>query len=431
MAQFRKDTHQYLGDGRTIFEVVMLADQYGNLVGPANPSGAAIDAFGRSRTSTPYTLFDSFHRYQDNGKISQANTATANSTHNANAGLIEMNVDTTNGAYIYRESSRVFSYQPGKSLQTLQSFTMAPKKTGLRQRIGLFGVQNGVYLEQSDEIYFVIRSYSSGGVVNTRIPQSQWNTDKMDGTGPSLKTLDMTKSQIFTTDIEWLGVGTVRVGFVIDGQFIICHKFHHANISVGTYMTTANLPVRAELENTAGTASNSTMQIICTSIISEGGYEPRGRARTAGQAANTSYTLTTAGVWYPVVSLRLKSGRLDGVVLPKNFALLGLTGNGSRLRYKITAGAAITSGTWVDAGSDSSVEYNITGTAMTGGNDLTSGFQAINNQGSVALSTTGDYFRYQLERNSFTSTAATFTLAVQGAGAADTCIGSIDWEETT
>jgi len=58
MAQFRKDTYQYLPDGKTIFETVMLADQYGNIVGAANPSGMAVDAFGRARTSAPLTLFE-------------------------------------------------------------------------------------------------------------------------------------------------------------------------------------------------------------------------------------------------------------------------------------------------------------------------------------------------------------------------------------
>ena len=120
MAQFRKDTHQYLGDGKTIFETVMLADQYGNLVGAANPAGTAVDAFGRARASQPYTLFDSYHRYGDNGKISSANSATgATMSHNANGGFVECTLDTTSGAYIYRESSRVFAYQPGKSLQIM------------------------------------------------------------------------------------------------------------------------------------------------------------------------------------------------------------------------------------------------------------------------------------------------------------------------
>jgi hypothetical protein len=90
MAQFRKDTHQYLPDGKTIFEVVMLSDQFGNLVGPANPSGMAVDGFGRARTSSPFTLFDSYHRYRDNGKVNAANSAGGTYLFNSNTSSISI-----------------------------------------------------------------------------------------------------------------------------------------------------------------------------------------------------------------------------------------------------------------------------------------------------------------------------------------------------
>jgi len=236
MAQFRKDTHQYLNDGQTIYEVVMLADQYGNLVGPANPSGVAVDAFGRARTSTPFTLFDSSHRYEDNGEWVTSNTASSTYGHNANAGLIELTVDTTADAEIIRETKKVFSYQPGKSLNNLNTFVFNSAKENLRQRVGYFGAQNGIYLELDDStLSFVERSYVTGSIAETRVAQSSWNVDKLDGTGPSLLTLDISKAQIFWMDIEWLGLGTVRCGFVINGQLILCHSFHHANLITSTY----------------------------------------------------------------------------------------------------------------------------------------------------------------------------------------------------
>ena len=108
MAQFRKDTHQYLVDGKTIFEVVMLADQYGNLVGPSNPTGVAVDAFGRSRMSTPLTLFDSSHRYKDNGLWNTSNTSTATYSFNASAGLIELKLDTTSSAELLEKLRKSF-----------------------------------------------------------------------------------------------------------------------------------------------------------------------------------------------------------------------------------------------------------------------------------------------------------------------------------
>lgn len=434
MAQYRIDKHEYLKPDTTIFEVMMLADQYGNMVGPANPSGMAVDAFGRARQSLPLTLFDSFHRYQDNGKISTANTSGGTFAWSANTASIDMTVSAASGASVKRETSRVFAYQPGKSLQILQTFVMNPVKTNLRQRIGYFGEENGFYLEKSDGVFLCKRSKVTGAVQDTRVPQAQWNIDPLDGTGPSRLTLNLDAPQILFTDIEWLGVGSVRMGFVIDGQLIHCHSFHHANLAsapLGAYMQTACLPLRAEIENTGTAASSSVMKIICSSVISEGGYELRGRQFTVGQAANTAYTMSTAGTWYPVVALRLKSTRLDGLVVPRALSLLGLTGNGTRIKWSLVQNATVTGGTWVEADPESCVEYNITATGMSGGRYLKSGFQAVNNQGSVALQAMGADFQVQLERNSFTSTPFNLVLAVQGAGAGDTCVGGIDWEEVT
>ena len=435
MAQFRKDTHQFLSDGKTIFETVMIADQYGNLVGAANPSGMAVDAFGRARVSSPVTLFDSFHRYQDNGKINTANSATgASTTHDTNSSIVSLNVDTTSGSFVKRESSRVFAYQPGKSLQILQTYILSPAKANLRQRYGYFNEDNGVFIQlNGTELSFVVRSKSTGSVVENKVTQANWNMDKLDGTGPSRLTLDISKAQIQFIDIEWLGLGTVRVGFVINGQFIHCHSFHHANFITNTYMTTGCLPVRAEIENTGTTASSSTLQIVCTSVLSEGGYELRGRPRTTGNGVLTAdlRTLATAGTFYPLQSIRLKSDRLDAIVIPKNVSILG-TSNTTRYKWKIVTGATINGATWTSAGSDSNVEYNAnTAATMTGGTDLLSGFFTVSNQSAPDISLDSGFFKYQLERNSFTSTPFTFTLAIAGASNSDTAIGSIDWEEVT
>jgi hypothetical protein len=433
MAQYRKDTHQYLPQEKTLFEVVMLADQYGNLVGPANPSGTSVDAFGRARVSQPLTLFDSFNRYQDNGKFNNANSAVGSTvTYDTNASTVSLNITNSANSYVYRESSKVFAYLPGKSLQILNTFCMAPAQTGLRQRIGYFGSQNGVYLELNDStVNFVIRSFSSGVLVEERVPQSAWNMDTLDGTGPSQLTLDLLKTQIFWSDIEWLGVGTVRCGFVINGQFIHCHSFHHANLISNAYMTTACLPVRMEIENINSMANNASMNVICTTVLSEGGYELRGRNRTAGHLPNSSYTMATAGVFYPVVSIKLKAERADSIVLPKNISLLGLTGNGTRIAYKLIENANVGNGTWVSAGTDSAVLYNITANSIVGGTELDQGYLYVAQQSSAGLSLYDDLFRLQLNRNSFANTNSTFTLAVAGAGSNDTCIGAINWMELT
>ncbi len=435
MAQFRTDTSRYLPNCNTIFEVVMLSDPYGNRIGPANPSGMAVDAFGRARVTTPLTLFDSSHRYRDNGLWSTSNTAGTSYAFNQNEGLVNLNVKTGANQEIIRETTKVFSYQPGKSLQIMNTFVMQPAKTGLRQRVGYFGANNGIYLEQSNsDIYFVERSWNTGALVETRVPQSNWNIDTLLGnvnSSPSHRTLDLTKAQILFSDIEWLGVGTVRCGFVIDGQLIHCHSFHHANFLTSTYISTATLPVRYEIKNTGVTSSNSVLKQICTSVISEGGYELRGAQQAIETAIGAPRDLTTIGTYYPVISLRLKAtpNRLDAIVILSALSILGITNN-SNYNWKVITGGTTTGGTWTSAGSDSAIEYNLTGTSFAGGRTMASGFLNGSAQGSAPTDILKEaLFKFQLERNGLTSTPFELTLVAATDNAGADIYASMDWEE--
>jgi hypothetical protein len=406
------------------------------IIGDGVPSSYAYDAFGRIRVSNPYTLFDSNNRYADNGKFATATTGTATATFNANEGLIDLDVGTASGDEVLRESYVVFAYQPGKSLLIMNSFTFDTAKTNLRQRVGYFGSDNGFYLEQNDStISLVKRSKVTGSVVNTEVTQANFNTDKLDGTGPSGFTLDLTTSQLMFMDMEWLGAGSVRLGFVIEGQFIIAHRFDWANQSTntGTYITTASLPIRYEITNTGTVASASQLKQICSTVISEGGYEMNGLQGVAGTPINSAYTLTTAGVFYPLVSIRLKSARLDAVALMSAMSTIG-TGNNIYYNWKITRGGSITGGTWVSGGTDSAVEYNITGTAFTstGSVDLASGYNVSSNQGGGSTDLLKEaLFRFQLRRDSFTSTPEILTVLLATDTSGNDGYASMDWEEVT
>ena len=97
--------------------------------------------------SLPFTLFDASNRYQDNGKFATANTAGGTYGFVSNTASVNLTVNTASGASVYRESYRVFAYQPGKSLQILNSFVMNPAKANLRQRIGYFTANNGFFVD--------------------------------------------------------------------------------------------------------------------------------------------------------------------------------------------------------------------------------------------------------------------------------------------
>jgi hypothetical protein len=388
-----------------------------------------IDAFGRLRVSNPFTLFDSSHRFADNGLWSTSTATSGTSTFNTNQGLIDLSVTSASGSEVIRETIKVFSYQPGKSLLVLNTFVMNAAKTGLRQRIGYYGAANGYYLQQNNStVSFVERTSVSGSLVENIINQSSWNVDKLDGTGASGVTLDLTKAQILFMDLEWLGVGTVRIGFVIDGNFYVCHKFNHANLISSTYITTASLPIRYEITNTGATSGASTLKQICSTVLSEGGYELRGSQQAVGVPITTPKTLATAGTFYPVVSIRLKSTRLDGIAVATALSVIGNTA--ANFNWQVISAGTTTGGTWVSAGANSSVEYNITGTSFTGGRIIASGYFTATASTSVSV----DILRAallstQLERNGLTSTPFEFTLTLAAGTNNETVFGSMDWEE--
>jgi hypothetical protein len=392
----------------------------------------AQDAFGRLRVSEPFTLFDSSHRFDDND-LWATDAVNGTATFNANQGLVDLSVSLSTASNVFRETIKTFAYQPGKSLLVLNTFVFNPATAGLVQNVGYFGNENGFYLQLSNTtLRFVKRSLVTGIVAETYINQADWNGDKLDGTGPSGLTLDITKAQILWMDMEWLGVGSVRMGFVINGQFILCHTFQHANIIASTYITTASLPIRYEIINLGFGVGTATLKQICSTVLSEGGYELRGKQQSIGTAITTPMTFAVAGTYYPVVGIRLKSTRLDAIVIATAVSLIGL-GNGKNYQWRVINGnVSISGGSWVTAGADSAVEYNLTGTSATGGRILASGYVNSSNQGSPSINILkAALFANQLERNTFTSTPyeLVIEMAIDVTGGLSGAYASIDWEE--
>jgi hypothetical protein len=389
---------------------------------------ASIDAFGRMRVSNPYTLFDGGLRYGDDAfKWNQVDTGSVTSSFLPNESSILMNA--TGAGSAVRQTKQVFSYQPGKSLLTMLTFVMNTPTAGVTQRAGYFGAQNGVYFEiDGTDINLVIRKYTAGSVDSTseKIPRSSWNGDRLDGQGGQSNisgvTLDVTKAQIFWSDIEWLGVGSVRCGFVINGQFVVAHIFHHANILDRVYMTTASLPLRYELISTGPAAS---MRAICSTVISEGGYANRSQSRAIGTALTGKDLSNT--VYRPLVCLRLKSANIDAIVVPTAFDVYGL--QQAAFVYRIILNPTLTNADWTSAGTNSTVEYDISATALSGGSVIAQGiFVGSNKGGSAQVSNNEVDFSQQLGRT-IAGVSDIWCLAAIATTNNDDAVGVVNWQE--
>ena len=199
-------------------------------------------------------------------------------------------------------------------------------------------------------------------------------------------------------------------------------------------MQTACLPVRAEIENIGTTDSASEMKIICSTVISEGGFDPKGRPKVVAVPLASPKDLPTTGTFTPIISIRLKDTRPDGVVFIRALEFFGVTNNTS-YRWKVITGGTLTGASWVSAGEDSSVEYDLSATAITGGTDIKSEYLNVSSGAGAALSQIGaaDIFKYQLERNTFATTdkGIIYTLCATGASNGNDALGTIQWEEIT
>jgi len=390
--------------------------------------GSALDAFGRARFSQPYTLFDSQNRYAQNSYFDTQLTGSGASTYVANESTVDMETTTASGDKVIAQTKRSFAYQPGKSLLVLNTFVMSAAQENLRMRIGYFNTQNGVFLQRTGSTLSVVRrTYVTGVAVDTVVDQADWNGDKLNGTGDSGFTVDVTKTQIFWQDFEWLGVGSVRCGFVINGQVIICHTFQNANNLTSVYMTTAILPIRYEIENLGAIASAAKLKRICSTVASEGGYERKVALNTSARMLTQNAAISTSFV--PLVSIRLASGRTGAVVLPDGYSVLG-SGTNAEFEIVLVKNPTLTGASWV-ASSSANVEYDLSATSYTGGSIIRNGYTSSGAQVSGSVDSISDY-NWDLQIGATISgTSDIYTLAIRTLGGTHSAIGSLSFWDLT
>ena len=340
------------------------------------------DAFARLRVSNSQTVFDSKQiadnqpLFWDDQEFSGAGTS---STYNANQASTTLSVGVVAGKRV-RQTYRSFNYQTGKSQLVLLTCVLGAPTAGITRRIGQFNDNNGfMVLSTPTSLAVGIRSFTSGAAVDTIVNQAAWNVDKLDGTGTSGITIDPTKTHIAFFDYQWLGVGAVRFGFVIDGQPIYVHQFNNANNLAVVYTSTPNLPLRYEIEND-GTGVASDLVHICSTVITEGGRQDTGVIRGLNRANNTLITNNNLDL-YPLVGLRLKTAYLGSFVRYIDHQILCNT-TAEYAWYVILKPTVVgVAPTWIPV-TNSSVEYAFPAntTTVTGGIVIASGLGSDTNQ---------------------------------------------------
>ena len=388
------------------------------------------DAFGRQRVSDPQVLFegksiiDEQPLLYDDAETSGSGTSTS---HSADTASVTLAVGATTAGERVRQSKRRMAYQAGKSQLSFITFTLGAAASGITRRVGLFDDDNGIFLEQTNSgLSFVRRTSTSGSAVDNSTAQASWSEDTLDGNGDSGVTLDVTKSQILVIDYEWLGVGIVRIGFVIDGAIVYAHYMKHSNVLAGVYTSTPNYPVRYSIEND-GTGVASDIESICASVMSEGGAERTGIIRSVDRGITGLTTAADTNV-YPLCAIRLGSGGLDATARALKTEVFCTSTSDWRWALILNPTVAGTAFSF-SALTDSAVEYDVArtnATTLSGGYVLASGYGSASVQSSPPQASPTDYALGSL----IDGTSDILVLAVQNiSGAAETYFGSLTFLE--
>ena len=384
------------------------------------------DAFGRLRVGQLETLFDSKLSY---GKLpilwNEAVSANASSIHVEVDSCVNMAV-TANGAFAIRQTRQRWNYQPGKSQILLATFKM-PTAAGVTARVGLVHgdsasphtAHDGIFFEVANGVASVniIKGTESGGIVNTeKATQSQWNMDKLDGSGPSGKIADWSKAQILMIDFQWLGVGGVRFGFEVDSTMVYVHEFLHAGMVDSVYMHNGTQPARYEIRSTGGTGILSQ---ICSSVASEGGAQKTGI--TTAIDTNGSLISCAASSIQMLVAVRITAANPDVQLLIEKVYALNTAANTS-YRWVVLWNPTI-AGTpnWVaETGTPVEVWRGGVGTTMTGGTALDSGYTSRDNRQTNEITAPSVH-----PGMSIAGVPDVIALGIESIGGTSTCSGGV------
>lgn len=406
-------------------------------------SAGSVDAFGRTRISQQFTLGDYTHIYGDGPSELLTKTSGTNSSVvlNGQQAKAILTVGTGVGNFVIHQSRKYHHYSPGKSQLTYSSFNFKSPNSGTNKKIGYFDDYNGIYFQQSGDgtLQIVLRSDVSGSVQEEIIPQSSWNRDVCNGNGYEKFNLDITKTQLLFTDFQWLGVGRVRAGFVHDGTAIVAHEFHNSNNKDTAYWRNPSLPIRCELRNYNNTLNTGTMDQICSTVISEGGYPEIGfdfAARTTG------FRTITANASLPILAIKMKTG-YNGFI-NRAYNRIEQTSVVSKDQtitwelWRLTGAGAIVGGTWVSANNESATEYNINATAYSATSGymfntdfaLAGGLGAGQYQGSSTVEKPSEARQNYIAQNIDGTDSNVYAIICTNLTASNTdCLASIQWRE--
>lgn len=422
MAQWNKKTQDFLDQERSLFEVYNIADHWGN----QTDWRPQFSNNNRLKVSPYQTVFFNTFQYGKETDVwDERVVGVGTGTHSVALSNIVMEVGSTAGSKIIRQTKNVMRYVPGRSATLAFAIRLDTPQVGIRRRFGLFDDNNGAFFEDNGGTYsYVIRSNTSGIVTESRVYRDDWNGEKFDGNGYTRVVADPTKQQMISINYEWYGAGIVQFNWLMKNETIHSHTFDNSNTNDRVWCGTPFLPIRVEIENITGVAGTHYIYQGSNSLLQEGEPEKLGTLLSISNTI-TGTTMPVANTFYPIISIRLKSNNLSAVMLLRT--LQTATNDNTNIYWRLIENATNTGGTWINHPDPNSfVQYNITQTATTGGTTIMNGFVVGGSSNLVVVDEKSDL---QLGRSGIGTISDTYTIACASPNTNKTALAVLNWIE--
>lgn len=432
MAIYNKDEQSYIPANTTLHEVVMTADKFGDPIQPAS-----VDSHGILPTSNKEYYFSSTFLYSDRPDLWDTVTTGSGSIAHNPVGTVDVTV-TGAGDSVLRQTTKLVPYFPGRKVQATFAGRFDPSvQATVTQRFGLFDVNDGLFFEiDSGGLKVVIRNATD----DSRFAYTaDWNIDKLDGTGPSRKIIDPSKFQVGIIEFEWYGGGRVKFGLIIEDDLCWVHYFDNSNFLDAPFMSSSVLPLSFQAISTGG--STTISQGSSTAALL-GEIPKTGQPRFVSNDLASPITITTAGVFYRAISVRLNPLYPKAIALYSRSNVFGTDNSTYQFRVSVqdtfrdngdTVDSDPNTWTWVDV-PGSILQYSIPASVALPERVVdTSGiaFEGSLFDGKIGPSETGvslDSFIGQLGRK-VDNTSDIWTVSVAAAGSNKSAFGKIYWTE--
>ena len=422
MAQWNKNEQDYLNQERSLFEVFNIADHWGN----QTDWRPQFSNNNRLKVAPYQTVFFNTFQYGKESDVwDERVVGVGTVTHNTYSSNCVLQVGSTAGSKVIRQTRTVMRYIPGRGATLAFAIRLEAPQVGIRRRFGLFDEYNGAYFEDDGGTYsYVIRSSTSGITTETRVTRDNWNGEKFGGDGYTGVVADPTKQQMISINYEWYGAGIVQFNWLMQNETIPSHTFDNSNTNPYVWCSTPFLPIRCEIENVTGVAGTHYLYQGSNSLIQEGEPEKLGTLVSQGNALSGT-TMTLANTYYPVLSIRLKSNMLSGVVIPRSLQVS--TNDNTNIFWRLVENPTLVGAAFTDhANPDAITQYDTTATSFTGGRVLLSGFVVGGGGSQIVID---DKAQLQVGRSGIGTISDIYTLVCASPNANKAALAIMNWLE--